>query len=96
MATGQSTDTTQHLEGQHSESTPEARELVLAREAIERGWTARKAARALRARMRRDEHYLAYRRLRGFDTEIDRAIAADLYPLALAAMYLEEGIRDQE
>jgi hypothetical protein len=67
---------------------PEPRELVLAREALDLGWTVERVIQALRARIRRDEQYLAYRRSRGFYTPTDEAIAGDLRALALAAYVL--------
>lgn len=68
---------------------PEPREVVLAREAIDLGWTRERVVQALRARIRRDEQYLAYRRSRGYYTPTDEAIAGDLRALALAAYALE-------
>ena len=68
---------------------PEPREVTLAREAIDLGWTRERVVQALRARIRRDEQYLAYRRARGFFTPTDEAIANDLRALALAAYALE-------
>ena len=75
---------------QHRTIQTEPRHVTLAREAVERGWTIGRIAQALRARLRRDEHYLAYRQLKGHHTPIDEEIQGDLYPLALAAYYLEE------
>ena len=77
---------------EHTQQTlqTEPRHLTLAREAVERGWTPGRITQALRARLRRDEHYLAYRQLKGRHTPIDEEIQGDLYPLALAAYYLEE------
>jgi hypothetical protein len=68
---------------------PEPREIVLAREALDLGWTVERVVQALRARIRRDEQYLAYRRSKGYYTPTDEAIAGDLRALALAASYLE-------
>jgi hypothetical protein len=72
---------------------PVPRELALAREAIDLGWTRERVVQALHARIRRDEQYLAYRRSRGFYTPTDEAIAGDLRALALAA-YALEGMPD--
>jgi hypothetical protein len=81
--------------GMSAMTTDEPRHVMLAREAVELGWTVPRIVRALRARIRRDEHYLAYRQLKGFHTAIDAAILADLRLLALAAFYLEEGISQE-
>jgi hypothetical protein len=72
----------------------EPRTVVLAQEALAQGWTPEQVAQALRVRIRRDEHYLTYRRLQGHHTLIDAAIEADLLPLALAAHYLEHSLLD--
>jgi hypothetical protein len=75
---------------------PEAREAVLAQEGLAQGWTPPKVVRALQARIRRDIHYLTYRRLKGYHTAIDREIEADLVPLAVAVYYLEHGAPQEQ
>jgi hypothetical protein len=70
------------------------RYVVLMRDALQHGWDSQKAAQALKSRILRDERYLAYRRRSGLHNATDDAIEADLYALAWAACYLEEGIRD--
>lgn len=83
-----------HAAQQTPDDAGSPRYAALMREALRNGWSSQKAAEALKSRILRDERYLAYRRRSGYHTVTDEAIEADLYALAWAACYLEEGVRD--
>jgi len=76
-------------DGQHA-ATREPHHAELAREAMSWGLDVGRVVVRLRARIRRDQQYLAYRERKGQHTPTDDAIASDLRVLALAICYLEQ------
>ena len=67
----------------------------LASEALRANWTRQRVLVMLKARILRDQRYLAYRRNKGTFSAFDEMTESDLHALALAVCWLTEDTTHQ-